>query len=73
MEKQDEQLEEKMAEILDLYKQVEITKVLDLSDRAITTISYDEKHRIQTINNIVALLLSVPGEAYPTVQRDLEY
>ena len=46
---------------------------LSLSDRAITTISYDEKLGIQAIRNIAAQLLPVPGGTYPTIQRDYEY
>jgi transposase len=73
LEKRDEQFDVKMAEVLHVYKQVEITNALDLSDRAITTISYDEKPGIQAIQNIAAQLLPVPGGTYPTIQRDYEY
>lgn len=73
LEKRDEEFETKMAEVLHVYKQVEMTNVLDLPDRAITTISYDEKPGIQAIKNIAAQLSPVPGGAHPGVGRDYEY
>lgn len=73
LERRDEQFEEKMAEVLHVYKQVEMTNSLNLTDRAITTISYDEKPGIQAIQNIAAQLLPVAGGDHPTIQRDYEY
>jgi len=73
LEKRDEFFEEKMAEVLHVYKQVEITNKLNPSDRSITTISYDEKPGIQAISNIAPQLQPVVGGDHPTIQRDYEY
>ena len=72
LERRDEQFEEKMAEVLHVYKQVEVTNALGLEDRAITTVSYDEKPGIQAIMNIAPQLDPVP-EKHPTIKRDYEY
>lgn len=73
LERRDAQFEAKMAEVLHVYKQVEMTNALNIPNRAITTISYDEKPGIQAIQNLAAQL-PVPGGAHPTLSnRDYEY
>ena len=61
LEKRDEAFEEKMANVLHVYKEVEILNNQDV-EREMTTISYDEKPGIQAIKNISAQLPPVPGE-----------
>jgi transposase len=71
--------EEKMAQVLAVYKEVELINSQEMSNdaqptesRKRTTISYDEKPGIQAIKNIAAQLMPVPGR-YATVGRDYEY
>ena len=61
-----------MVNVLQVYKQVQLTNALALQDRSITTISYDEKPGIQAIKNIAAQLQSVVN-GHPALQRDHEY
>jgi transposase len=78
LERRDEQFEEKMAQVLAVYKEVEIinkslsTANTNEGDRKTTTISNDEKPGIQAIKNIAVQLLPVVG-AHPTLGRDYEY
>ena len=81
LEKRDEQFEEKMAQVLAVYKEVSIINRQEQTDppqqgqsdkRKITTISYDEKPGIQALKNIGAQLLPVPGK-HAAVGRDYEY
>lgn len=72
LEKRDNEFDKKMVNVLQVYKQVELTNEWQLPDRSITTLSYDEKPGIQAIKNIAPQLLPVPN-AYPTLQRDYEY
>ncbi len=78
LEKRDELFDQKMAQVLAVYKDVaiinkqeELTKE-QLPERKKTTISYDEKPGIQALKNIGAQLLPVPGK-HATVGRDYEY
>lgn len=71
LERRDPDFEEKMANILCVYKDVEIQN-LSGKKRTTTTISFDEKPGIQAIKNIAADLLPVPGK-HPTISRDYEY
>jgi transposase len=78
LERRDEKFEEKMAQVLAVYKEIGIINVEEMSDpqakdaRKMATISYDEKPGIQAIKNIAAQLLPVVG-SHPTVGRDYEY
>jgi len=64
--------EEKMADVLHVYKDVEILNQSPETERKTTTLSYDEKPGIQAIKNIAAQLKPIPGE-HTTVARDYEY
>ena len=70
LEKRDSEFDKKMANVLQVYKQIELTNEL-LQDRA-TTLSYDEKPGIQAIKNIAPQLQPV-ADKHQTVQRDHEY
>lgn len=72
LERRDPKFEEKMVDVLHVYKDVEILNESPDEKRETTTVSYDEKPGIQAINNIAAQLRPVIGE-YPTVARDYEY
>ena len=78
LERRDEQFEEKMAQVLAVYKEIQLINISEDEDeksaylRKYTTVSYDEKPGIQAIKNIAAQLLPVPGK-YKTIGRDYEY
>lgn len=81
LEKRDELFEEKMAQVLAVYKDVAIINKEEddakkhneqVTKRTRTTISYDEKPGIQALKNIGAQLLPVLGK-HATVGRDYEY
>ncbi len=79
LERRDEQFEEKMAQVLSVYKDVQLINTNESGQenqeapaRKQTTVSYDEKPGIQAIKNIAAQLLPVPGK-HKTIGRDYEY
>nr|MDK2851519.1 hypothetical protein [Candidatus Cloacimonadota bacterium] len=72
LEKRDPQFEEKMANVLCVYKEVEIINRTQDSDYDTVTISYDKKPGIQAIANVGAQLKPLPGK-YPNIGRDAEY
>ena len=72
LERRDPKFDEKMADVLYVYKDVEILNQSADIARESTTISYDEKPGIQAIKNIAAQLKPVPGK-HPTISRDYEY
>jgi transposase len=72
LEKRDPEFEIKMANILCVYKEVEIINASSDKENKLVTISYDEKPGIQAIKNIAAQLQPVPGK-YSSVGRDYEY
>ena len=72
LERRDPKFDEKMADVLYVYKDVEILNQSADIARESTTISYDEKPGIQAIKNISAQLKPVPGK-HPTISRDYEY
>lgn len=77
LEKRDERFEEKMAQVLAVYKEIQIINISegegnDTTQRKHTTVSFDEKPGIQAIKNIAAQLLPVPGK-HKTIGRDYEY
>lgn len=72
LEKRDPDFDFKMANVLCVYKEVEMINASPDDERTKTTISFDEKPGIQAIKNIAAQLSPVPG-AYPNIGRDYEY
>jgi transposase len=71
LEKRDDQFEEKMAQVLLVYKEVQ--QVLDGKERGKeTAISYDEKPGIQAIAPMAADLAPVPG-LHATWSKDHQY
>jgi transposase len=78
LEKRDEKFEEKMAQVLAVYKEIQLINILEEEEkksgslRKHTTVSYDEKPGIQAIKNIAPQLLPVPGK-HKTLGRDHEY
>jgi transposase len=75
LERRDPEFEPKMAEVLCVYREVELRRAAsggNAEETAITVISYDEKPGIQAIATTVPDLRPVPG-AYPTISRDHEY
>lgn len=73
LEKRDPNFDEKMAQVLHVYKEVALIhkKAEDVSSK-LAILSYDEKPGIQAIENKAPDLPPVPGE-YPCVARDYEY
>jgi len=73
LEKRDPEFEEKMAQVLVMYKEIEIFRQTPEKNenRRETTISYDEKPGIQAIANVAADLSPVPHK-YPAWGRDYE-
>jgi transposase len=71
LERKDPDFEAKMAEVLCVYKEVEIHNS-SKDKRPMVTISYDEKPGIQAIKNIAAELQPVPGK-HAARGRDYEY
>ena len=72
LERRDPDFEEKMANLLCVYKEVAIMNVSQKKNRKSATISYDEKPGIQAIKEVAPCLLPEPGK-YPTRARDYEY
>jgi transposase len=73
LEKRDPEFDLKMANILQVYKEIAIiNEVPQDENRKATTISYDEKPGIQAIKNIAPQLQPVVGQ-YSTLKRDHEY
>ena len=72
-QRRDPEFDIKMADVLYVYKEVELLNQQPSSaERNCTTISYDEKPSIQAIKNIVADLLPIPSK-HPAITRDNEY
>lgn len=72
LERRDVEFDKKMANVLQVYKQVELTNEIQIPDRGITTLSYDEKPGIQAIKHTAPQLQPVVNE-HSTIQRDHEY
>ena len=72
LERRDPDFEEKMANVLCVYKEVALINASPEKKRKSATISYDEKPGIQAIKEIAPRLLPVVGK-YPTRTRDHEY
>lgn len=69
--KKDPEFEEKMANVLCVYKQVEMQNVSSKIPDSVT-ISYDEKPGIQALGRVAADLMPKPG-THPSISRDYEY
>jgi transposase len=73
LERRDPEFDTKMANVLYVYKEVELLNAQPAAaERNCVIISYDEKPGIQAIKNIVADLLPVPNK-HPAIVRDHEY
>lgn len=73
LERRDPDFDTKMANVLYVYKEVELLNAQPATaERDCVIISYDEKPGIQAIKNIVADLLPVPNK-HPAIARDHEY
>jgi transposase len=72
LERRDEAFEEKMAEVLCVYREVAVLKANKASDTKVAIISYDEKPGIQAISNTAPDLPPKPG-THSTIARDHEY
>ena len=74
LERRDPEFDEKMAQVLFIYKQVQIIHEQESASEAPLTayISYDEKPGIQAIGSTAADLPPVPGR-HPNMGRDYEY
>jgi len=71
LDRKDPDFDAKMAEVLCVYKEVEMLNASQDQRRSVT-VSYDEKPGIQAIKNIAAELLPVP-DRYAARGRDYEY
>lgn len=72
LERRDPEFERKMAEVLMVYKEVELQQQGDEIEAPQVTISCDEKPGIQAIANLAPDLLPVAGR-HPGISRDYEY
>jgi transposase len=77
LEKRDAEFEQKMAEVLCVYREVKILKEAAAEAKTspnsqVAIVSYDEKPGIQAVENTAPDLPPVPGE-HPTFARDHEY
>src|SRR5215831_6775110 len=76
VEKRDPDFEPKMANVLHLYKEVEISNDGlirgTLKELTLVTLSYDEKSGIQALGNTSPEKSPVPGQQ-PSLRRDYEY
>jgi transposase len=73
LERRDPDFETKMAQVLYVYKEVQIMQEVGTQDKALVAfLSYDEKPGIQAIESTSPDLPPVPGR-YPSLLRDEEY
>jgi len=75
LEKRDKNFEEKMKEVLLVYKEInqqKDTNSYNINEKKIITVSADEKPGVQAIKNIAPDLLPKPGK-YSKIGRDYEY
>lgn len=72
LERRDAEFDTKMANVLQVYKEISLINDRKLNTPQSTTLSYDEKPGIQAIKNIAPQLQPVPG-LHQTLQRDHEY
>jgi len=73
LERRDPEFEPKMAEVLCVYREVEMRRAAGNADEAaVAVVSYDEKPGIQAIGTTAPDLPPVPGR-HSTIGRDHEY
>ena len=74
LERRDPEFEPKMAEVLCVYREVELRRAAGGAgtEPAVAIVSYDEKPGIQAIGTTAPDLPPVPG-THPTISRDHEY
>jgi transposase len=72
LDRRDDAFEEKMAEVLCVYREVAVLKAGEASDTNVAIISYDEKPGIQAIGNTAPDLPPKPG-SHAGFARDHEY
>ena len=72
LERRDAEFEQKMAEVLCVYREVQVLKRAAKSRKAIKRVSYDEKPGIQAIATTAPDLPPKPG-VHATFARDYEY
>jgi transposase len=73
LERRDAEFEEKMAQVLCVYRDVELMREAgEIETSLVAVLSYDEKPGIQAIANTAPDLPPVPGE-HPCISRDHEY
>lgn len=72
LERRDPDFEEKMANVLCVYKEISLINDGQMERKNETTISYDEKPGIQATMNIAPQLSPVPNK-HPNIGRDYEY
>ena len=72
LERRDPDFDPKMAQVLHVYKEVEVYRSVGLPKHLACIISYDEKPGIQAIANTAPDLPPVPGTR-PSIARDHEY
>jgi transposase len=71
LERKDPEFDAKMANVLCVYKEVQLQNA-SATERRLATVSYDEKPGIQALAGIAADLAPVP-QLYQAVARDYEY
>ncbi len=73
VERRDPEFEAKMAQVLCVYKEVELLKKTgEKADQMVAILSYDEKPGIQALENCGPEKPPVPGK-HPSWLRDYEY
>ena len=72
LERRDADFDAKMAQVLYVYKQVELWRNAGLPRDMVAVLSYDEKPGIQALGHTAPDLPPVPGQ-HATVGRDYEY
>jgi len=73
LERRDPEFEAKMAQVLYVYKEVQIWREKEEGNaKGMVVVSYDEKPGIQAIGNTVPDLCPLPGK-HPSFARDHEY
>jgi transposase len=73
LERRDPEFEPKMAQVLCVYRQVELlSEQATESPSLVAYLSYDEKPGIQALGNLAPDLLPVPGD-HPCLSRDHQY
>ena len=72
LERRDDEFDVKMANVLQVYKEISLINQGEIESTEQTTLSYDEKPGIQAIKNIAPQLQPV-SDKYQTLKRDHEY